>query len=115
MDLAPGAHRVYRCVRLSMESSVLLKLALLPILIGFNAFFVAAEYAVVTIRGSRVEELENQGVEVARVLAPLKEDMSSSLATMHILITATNLIIGAVAEPALTEIIVAAMKPFGIV
>jgi len=88
----------------------LLGLGLLPILIGLNAFFVAAEYAVVTVRSSRVEEMEAEGIRSARVLALLKEDVSRSLATMQICITATNLIIGAVSEPALTRIFIRAFE-----
>jgi len=83
----------------------ILGLTLLPILIGLNAFFVASEYAIVTVRSSRVEELEAEGIRSASILAVLKEDVSRSLATMQICITATNLVIGAVSEPALTRLI----------
>ena len=83
----------------------LLGLGLLPILIGLNAFFVAAEYAIVTVRSSRVEELVAEGVRRARILGRLKEDVQRSLATMQICITATNLIIGAVSEPAFTRLL----------
>lgn len=89
------------------------RLAAVPILIALNAFFVAAEYAVVTIRSTRVEELKRDGVWVARVLARLKDDISGSLATIQVCITATNLLIGAVAEPAMTELILAALSPIG--
>ena len=89
---------------------LLLELILLPILIGLNAFFVAAEYAIVTVRSSRIEELESEGVPAAKVLARLKEDVGSCLATMQICITFTNLIIGAVAEPAVAHLLTAAFK-----
>jgi len=91
------------------------QLALVPILIAVSAFFVAAEYAVVTIRSTRVAELQHEGVRVARVLARLKDDMSGSLATIQVCITATNLLIGAVAEPAMTRLIMAAIQPLGAV
>lgn len=88
----------------------LLGLGLLPILIGLNAFFVAAEYAIVTVRSSRVEEMIAEGIRRARILERLKEDVSRSLATMQICITATNLIIGAVSEPALTRFLSSSLE-----
>lgn len=91
----------------------ILQLILVPVLIGINAFFVAAEYAVVTLRSTRIEELRREGVAVARVLARLKDDMSGSLATIQVCITATNLLIGAVAEPAMTQVIQLALNPLG--
>lgn len=91
----------------------ILQLLLVPVLIGINAFFVAAEYAVVTLRSTRIEELRREGVDVARVLGRLKEDMSGSLATIQVCITATNLLIGAVAEPAMTRIIRRLFEPLG--
>lgn len=97
------------------ELSVVFQLVLVPILIGVNAFFVAAEYAVVTIRTTRIEELRQEGVGVARVLARLKEDMSGSLATIQVCITATNLLIGAVAEPAMARLLFKVLQPLGFV
>lgn len=90
-----------------------LQLCLVPLLIGLNAFFVAAEYAVVTIRRTRVEELRQLGLGPARVLARLKTDMGGSLATIQICITATNLLIGAVAEPTMTSVLVRLLSPLG--
>jgi putative hemolysin len=97
------------------EPSLFLQLLLVPVLIGVNAFFVAAEYAVVTMRGTRIEELRQQGIEAALLLSRLKEDVRGSLATIQICITATNLLIGAVAEPAMTRLIVLALSPLDFV
>lgn len=97
------------------ELSTIVQLLLIPILIAVNAFFVAAEYAVVTIRTTRIEELDREGLAVARVLRRLKQDMSGSIATIQVCITATNLLIGAVAEPAMTQLIIAALSPLHIV
>ncbi|GMV64189.1 MAG: membrane protein [Parvibaculum sp.] len=92
---------------------LILQLMFVPLLIGINAFFVAAEYAVVTLRSTRIEELRREGVAVARVLSRLKDDMSGSIATIQVCITATNLLIGAVAEPAMTQIIRLILAPLG--
>jgi len=98
-----------------MSAMIALQLLLVPVLIAINAFFVAAEYAVVTIRGTRVEELRREGVAVARILARLKENLPGALATIQICITATNLLIGAVAESALTSLVVLALSPLKVV
>ncbi|MCK6486302.1 MAG: HlyC/CorC family transporter [Phycisphaerae bacterium] len=97
------------------EPFIWVQLAFVPVLIAVNAFFVAAEYAVVTIRSTRLEELKQEGVAAARVLARLKDDMSGSLATIQVCITATNLLLGAVAEPAMTELIAWLLSPLGVV
>ncbi len=98
-----------------LDWTLALKLALVPLLIGLNAFFVAAEYAVVTIRPSRIEELLADGVKRARLLGRLKKDVGDVLAAIQICITATNLLIGAVAEPAISGLIAWALSPLGFV
>ncbi|RIK67635.1 MAG: hypothetical protein DCC65_05750 [Planctomycetota bacterium] len=98
-----------------LESTLLYQLLLVPVLMGINAFFVASEYAVVTIRSTRIEEMKSDGHAVARVLGRLKADMSGSLAAIQICITGTNLLLGAVAEPAMTQLIVGALSPLKVV
>ncbi len=93
--------------------NMILQLLAVPVLIALNAFFVASEYAIVTIRGSKIEELRQQGVRAATVLARLKRDVGDVLAAIQICITGTNLLIGAVAEPAVTSILVKLLSPLG--
>jgi CBS domain containing-hemolysin-like protein len=97
-----------------IDPLLILKLALIPFLIAANAFFVAAEYAVVTMRSTRIEELRRDGLLVARYLARLKQDMSGSIATIQICITATNLLLGAVAEPAVSAVIIGLVDAIGV-
>jgi CBS domain containing-hemolysin-like protein len=99
-----------------MDSSYLiLQLIVTPALIGVNAFFVAAEYAIVTIRSTKIEEMRRQGMPAAALLARLKDDVSGSLATIQICITATNLLIGAVSEPAMTRVILKLFEPINFI
>lgn len=98
-----------------LDATHIYQLLLVPVLMAINAFFVASEYAIVTIRSTRIEEMKTEGVSVARVLAKLKADMSGSLAAIQICITGTNLLLGAVAEPAMTRLIVSALAPLKIV
>jgi len=92
-----------------------LKLLFLPVLIAAAAFFVAAEYAVITIRSTRIEEMIHQGLRPARTLKRLKDDISGSLASIQICITATNLLLGAFGEPAMTTLIERALRPLGLI
>ena len=92
---------------------MVLQLLAVPVLIGLNAFFVASEYAIVTIRGSKIEELRQQGVRAATILARLKREVADVLAAIQICITGTNLLIGAVAEPAVTSLLVKLISPLG--
>jgi CBS domain containing-hemolysin-like protein len=94
-----------------MGAIAVVQLAFIPILIGINAFYVAGEYAVVTIRSTRIEELRRDGFKIAHILARLKDDLPGTLATIQICITATNLLIGAVAEPAMTSVVVKLLAP----
>lgn len=91
----------------------ILKCLAVPVLIALNAFFVAAEYAIVTIRGSKIDELEQQGIRAALTLSHLKRNLGDALAAIQICITATNLLIGAVAEPTITAILVRLLSPIG--
>ncbi|MBK8267290.1 MAG: HlyC/CorC family transporter [Planctomycetes bacterium] len=90
----------------------ILQILAVPVLIALNAFFVAAEYAVVAIRASKIEEMRQNGIKGAAVLGRLKQGIGDSLAAIQICITATNLLIGAVSEPMMTRGVIWALSPF---
>ncbi len=66
-----------------------------------NAFFVAAEIALVRIRSTRIEELSQNGVWSARLLQHAHRHIDAYLNTIQVVITACNIVIGAIAEPAI--------------
>jgi len=80
-------------------------LALIPVLIVINGFFVAAEFAVVAVRKSRVEELVNQGVPGAKSFMAAVEDLDRSVAASQLGITIASLALGLVSEPALYQLV----------
>jgi putative hemolysin len=80
-------------------------LALIPVLIIINGFFVAAEFAVVAVRKSRVEELVNQGVPRAKSLMSAITDLDRSVAASQLGITIASLALGLVSEPALHQLV----------
>ena len=81
-------------------------------LIGVNAFFVAAEYAVVAIRPAEVERLRERGRRrAAEAMARLRSRTADAIATIQVCITATNLMLGWLGEPAMTWLLMQAAGP----
>jgi putative hemolysin len=72
-------------------------------LILLNAFFVAAEYGLVTARRTRIIELQHQGNRRARDVLRITSDPPRFIAAMQLGVTLTSLAIGAVGEHALTK------------
>ena len=70
-----------------------------------NAFFVGAEFAVMTARRSRLEPLAQAGSKRAKVSLQALEQVASLLATAQLGITLCSVGLGAVAEQALHEMI----------
>jgi CBS domain containing-hemolysin-like protein len=81
-------------------------LAAVPLLIALNAFFVAAEYALVAVRSPQIEALAAAGRRrAARAMARLKADPASAIGAIQVCITMTNLLLGWVGEPAMTQLL----------
>jgi len=73
------------------------------ILILLNAFFVAAEYGLVTARRTRIIELHHQGNRRARAVLKITSDPQQFIAAMQLGVTLTSLGIGALGEQALAR------------
>jgi CBS domain containing-hemolysin-like protein len=100
-----------------MSSGVGLLVAL-ALLLG-NAFFVGAEFAVMTARRSQIEPLAHAGGRRARITIVAMENVSRMLACAQLGITVCSLGLGAVAEPAVAGLLRpafdAARLPHGLV
>jgi putative hemolysin len=84
--------------------NLLLELVAVAALILLNAFFVAAEYGLVTSRRTRIEELSHEGNRRARRVLVLVSDPPRFIAAMQLGVTLTSLGIGALGEHALTRL-----------
>ena len=84
--------------------SLSLELLAVAALILLNAFFVAAEYGLVTSRKTRIRELEEQGNRRARAVRTIVANPPRFIAAMQLGVTATSLAIGALGEPALARV-----------
>lgn len=82
------------------------QLLLVPVLIALNAFFVAAEYAVVAIRPGQIEDLRRRRwTRTVASIERLKGNPARAIGAIQICITMTNLLIGWIAEPAMTQVL----------
>jgi CBS domain containing-hemolysin-like protein len=70
-----------------------------------NAFFVGAEFALVSARRTKVEPLAAEGSRVARTTLRAMEELSLMIAAAQFGITVCSLGLGAVAEPAVAHLI----------
>jgi CBS domain containing-hemolysin-like protein len=80
-----------------------LELVAVGALILLNGFFVAAEYALVTARRTRIVELHHQGNRRARAVLRITSDPPQFIAAMQLGVTLTSLGIGALGEHALSK------------
>jgi putative hemolysin len=80
-------------------------LACVPALILLNGLFVAAEFALVSVRKTRVEELVHQGVKGARAVEAAMSKLDRSIAATQLGITLASIGLGIVGEPALANLI----------
>jgi len=81
-----------------------LELLGVAVLILLNAFFVAAEYGLVTARRTRIIELQHQGNRRARDVLRITTDPPRFIAAMQLGVTLTSLGIGALGEHALSKL-----------
>jgi putative hemolysin len=73
-------------------------IAVLVLVLG-NAFFVAAEYALVTARRSRLRELADGGSRRARIALRIMDSPVRFIGTVQLGITAFSIALGAIGEP----------------
>ena len=90
----------------------LLEMLALLGLILLNAFFVAAEYGLVTSRRTRIMELEHEGNRRARAVLRITNDPPRFIAAMQLGVTMTSLGIGALGEQVLAHHFDAVMASF---
>ena len=78
-----------------------------------NGFFVAAEFAFVKVRGSRIDTLANAGSGRARIAQKILDRLDLYLSSCQFGITVSSLILGWLAEPAIAELLMAGAHALG--
>jgi CBS domain containing-hemolysin-like protein len=85
--------------------TIALKLAAVPLLVAANGFFVAAEFALVGVRRSRIETLATAGKSSARRLLRLLDNLNAYLSASQLGITLASLGLGWVGEPLIARLL----------
>jgi CBS domain containing-hemolysin-like protein len=83
----------------------LIGLLAVPALVALNGLFVAAEFALVAVRKTRVEELVNQGVTGAKAVEAAISNLDRSIAATQLGITLASLGLGWIGERSLEHLI----------
>jgi CBS domain containing-hemolysin-like protein len=84
---------------------IVARLLILAALIFANGFFVATEFAFVSVRRTRIEELVAQGSRTAKAVHKAINELDRYIAGTQVGITLASLILGWVSEPALAALI----------
>jgi CBS domain containing-hemolysin-like protein len=82
-------------------------------LVVANGFFVAAEFALVTVRKTRIDQLIAEGNTTARVVRRALTDPDSYIAATQLGITMASLGLGWIGEPALATVLQPAFQMLG--
>lgn len=88
----------------------------IAVLIAFNGLYVAAEFAAVSVRRSRVRQLAEEGNRMARELLPTLESgqrLDSYIAACQVGITISSLVLGAYGQATLGQALVPAFERWG--
>src|ERR1051325_3658504 len=81
------------------------KLLAVLLLVAANGFFVAAEFALVGVRSSRIETLAASGSSAAKRLMGLLENLNAYLSACQLGITLASLGLGWIGEPAVARLL----------
>ena len=94
-------------------SQLFLGLLAIMLLVLGNGFFVAAEFSLVVVRKTRIDQLIAEGSSTARVVRRALSDPDSYIAATQLGITMTSLGLGWIGEPALAHVIEPAFAVLG--
>ncbi len=97
LDPEPRTPRCYS--HTGMHGLSLLQFVAVAMLILANAFFVAAEFALVSIRDTRIEQMLAAGVAGARAVRRLQQDLDDFLPAVQLGVTLCSLALGWLGEP----------------
>lgn len=91
-------------------------LAVIIILLLVNALYVAAEFATLSARRSRLAQMADEGNRLARIILPIAEDprrLDTYIAACQLGITLSSLVLGFYAQSALSPLVAPLLSRFG--
>lgn len=84
------------------------------LLLVFNAFFVGAEFALISARRTKIEPRASEGNPVAKVTLYGMQHVSMMMAGAQLGITICSLLLGSISEPAIAHLIEVPMAALGV-
>ncbi|MHB1073543.1 MAG: hemolysin family protein [Gemmatimonadaceae bacterium] len=91
-----------------------LRLGAVLLLVFANAFFVAAEFALVAVRRSKIEQMAVEGVRGARVVEEALHHLDRYISATQLGITLASLALGWIGEPALAALVDVLLAKVGV-
>ena len=88
-----------------MDGIIILNLSLVALFILLTAFFVGAEFAILKVRMSRIDQLIAEGNKKAVTAKKVTQDLDYYLSACQLGITVTALILGALGEPTVEKML----------
>lgn len=85
----------------------------IPVFIAANAVFVAAEFALVAVRRTRVREMVQQGVKGARLVERATGDLDRYIAATQLGITLSSIGLGWLGQPAMARLLLPVFESLG--
>ena len=86
-------------------TDILLNIFIIVSLLFINGFFVAAEFALVKVRRTRLEQLSNEGSYAAKRALKLVDNTNKMLAAAQLGVTIASIALGWVAEATIVQLI----------
>ena len=83
------------------------------LLVVLNGFFVAAEFALVKVRGSQLDIKVQKGSTRAKLAKSLLDKLDAYLSATQLGITLASLALGAVGETTISEIVIRSFEKSG--
>ena len=88
-----------------MATLMLLRILVVVLLVALNAFFVAAEFAIVSVRDTRIQQLIDARRTGARTVQRLQQHLDDFLPAVQFGVTLASLALGWIGEPAIAQLI----------
>ena len=88
-----------------MDGIIILNLALVALFILLTAFFVGAEFAILKVRMSRIDQLISEGNKKAVIAKKVTQNLDYYLSACQLGITVTALVLGALGEPTVEKML----------
>lgn len=97
-----------------MDSIILINLLLIALFIALTAFFVGAEFSILKVRTSRIDQLISEGNKKAITAKKVTEHLDYYLSACQLGITITALILGALGEPTVEKMLQPVFEYFNV-